>query len=49
MIKVAIVFDTKHRLNTFSDSWIFQKFISPVIDSKECLWFEIREVEEEEE
>lgn len=47
MIQVTIVFDTEHKWNTFSDSWIFQKLISPIIDIKECLWFEIREVKED--
>ena len=45
MIQVTIVFDTKHKWNTFKDSWIFQKFIGPLIEIKECLWFEIREVD----
>lgn len=44
MIQVIIVFDTNHKWNTFQNSWIFEKLISPIIDLKECLCFEIREM-----
>ena len=45
MIQVTIVFDTKHKWNTFKDSWIFQKLIPPITKINECLCIDIREVE----
>lgn len=44
MIQVTIVFNTKHKWNTFRSSWIFHKFIYPITNIKEYLCVDIREI-----
>lgn len=44
MIQVTIVFDVKCKWNEFRYSKFFHKIIRPIIELKECMWYEIREI-----
>lgn len=45
MIQITIVFDVKENWNTFKYSKFFHKLIRPVIELKECVLYEIREID----
>lgn len=45
MIQVTIVFDIKCKWNEFQYTKFFHKLIRPIIELKECMWYEVREIE----
>lgn len=41
MVKVTLCFDSNKSARYFMFGWIFQKWIRPAIELRECIWFEV--------
>lgn len=41
MVKIVIAIDTEKSAREFSFGWIFQRMVRPIIELRQCLWFEI--------